>query len=131
MLYNVLEKNVNIRIELHLFKIYRGITHIGLRRYSDTLACTMECLYSMSGVIVWATLFRYKNGVPLSQGKKYWISQDASGNCGLQLYDVAASDEGIYTCTLTNPAGEISANASLRIGSKSPIPLCYSPQQYS
>ncbi|XP_060079441.1 twitchin-like isoform X1 [Ylistrum balloti] len=58
----------------------------------------------------------FKNGVPISQGKKYWMSQDSAGNCGLQVYDVSAGDEGIYTCTLTNPAGEISTNASLRIG---------------
>ncbi|XP_021352030.1 titin-like isoform X3 [Mizuhopecten yessoensis] len=58
----------------------------------------------------------FKNGVPISQGKKYWMSQDSAGNCGLQVYDVGAGDEGIYTCTLTNPAGEVSTNASLRIG---------------
>ncbi|XP_069107585.1 twitchin-like isoform X2 [Argopecten irradians] len=58
----------------------------------------------------------FKNSVPLTPGKKYWISQDSAGNCGLQVYDVTTGDEGIYTCTLTNPAGEISTNASLRIG---------------
>lgn len=65
----------------------------------------------------------YSNGAALEEGDKYSLNEDGSE---LIIKDVKKVDEGDYTCTATNKAGEKSQEVGLNVfGEKmSPSPCC-------
>uniref|UniRef100_A0A3P9BDZ4 Titin n=1 Tax=Maylandia zebra TaxID=106582 RepID=A0A3P9BDZ4_9CICH len=54
----------------------------------------------------------------LSQGGKYELFED-SGSAHLEIYELEASDSGVYKCTATNSAGAVSTMCTVSVQGKS------------
>ena len=58
--------------------------------------------------------FRKKNGQPITNDGRHWMSQDG-GSCFLTIRGATDRDQGVYTCTIANAAGENSCTAHMRM----------------
>ncbi|XP_046554786.1 myosin light chain kinase, smooth muscle-like [Haliotis rubra] len=55
-----------------------------------------------------------KDGMPVYEGPRHkMINDERTGRCTLLISKSFSDDEGEYTCTATNPAGEVSTTARL------------------
>ncbi|KAJ8321036.1 hypothetical protein KUTeg_002623 [Tegillarca granosa] len=57
-----------------------------------------------------------KDGKAIKSDGHYLVTQDGSGHCILHIKNVQPRDKGVYTCTVSNPAGQTACTGQLRIG---------------